>query len=174
MGRRSCRRPLLDGGGIVLIPESTPDAPNVIAFPPLLFSGALGLGLLAHWLHPLRPLPPVPARILGALLLLGGAALAKWGEIALRRAGTNVNPRQPSTAVVDGGPYRFTRNPLYLGTTLMYLGVAFLVDASAPLVLLPPLLALIQWGVIAREERYLESKFGDDYRAYRARIRRWI
>ena len=92
----------------------------------------------------------------------------------MRRAGTNVRPDQPATTIVMGGPFRFTRNPLYVGTTGLYVGVALLVDALRPLVLLVPLLAIVEWGVICREERYLEAKFGDAYRTYRARVRRWL
>jgi protein-S-isoprenylcysteine O-methyltransferase Ste14 len=150
------------------------DTPEIIAFPPLLFGGTMAIGLIAHWIHPLRPFPPIPSRVIGALLAAAGIALAKWGEKAQQRAGTNVDPRQPSTAIVVDGPYRFTRNPLYIGTTLIYLGVALLVDAAAPLLLLPLLLVLIDRGVIVPEERYLEAKFGEPYRAYRKEVRRWF
>jgi protein-S-isoprenylcysteine O-methyltransferase Ste14 len=152
----------------------TRDAPEIIAFPPLLFGGTLAIGLIAHWIHPLRPFPPIPSRVIGALLAVAGIELARWGEKAQQRAGTNVDPRQPSTAIVVEGPYRFTRNPLYIGTTLIYLGIALLVDAAAPLVLLPVLLVVIDRGVIVPEERYLEMKFGAPYRAYRKEVRRWF
>ncbi len=150
------------------------DAPDVIAFPPFIFAGAMTIGLIAHWIHPVRPFPPIPSRVIGALLIVAGAALAKWGKSRLQNAGTNVDPRQPSTAIVVDGPYRFTRNPLYLGTTIIYLGVTLLVNAVAPLVLLPVLLIVIDRGVIAREESYLEGKFGEPYRAYCREVRRWF
>jgi len=92
----------------------------------------------------------------------------------MRRAGTNVRPDQPATAIVVDGPFRFTRNPLYLGLTGLYAGVALLVDALWPLLLLVPLLVIVKWGVIHREERYLEAKFGETYRLYKARVRRWL
>jgi protein-S-isoprenylcysteine O-methyltransferase Ste14 len=155
-------------------PTDGRDAPDVIAFPPFLFAGTMTLGLIAHWIHPVRPFPPIPSRVIGALLAVAGVALAKWGKSRLQAAGTNVDPRQPSTAIVADGPYRFTRNPLYLGAFVIYLGVALLVDALAPLVLFPFLLIVFDRGVIAREERYLEAKFGAPYRAYCKEVRRWF
>jgi len=92
----------------------------------------------------------------------------------MKRAGTNVRPDQPSLHLVTDGPFRYSRNPLYLATLGLYGGVTLLVDAVWPALLLVPLLAVLRWGVIAREERYLEAKFGDEYRAYKARVRRWL
>jgi len=156
------------------MPESSTDAPGVVAFPPLLYAATLTLGLILHWLIPRHPLPPVPARLLGGLLFIGSAALARWGERTMRRAGTNVDPRQPTLALVVDGPFQFSRNPLYLGLTGFYLAVTLLVNAVWPLLLLVPLLGMVHWGIIKREERYLEGKFGEPYRTYRARVRRWL
>lgn len=86
----------------------------------------------------------------------------------MNRAGTKVDPREPTTAIVTGGPYRFTRNPLYLSMTLIYSGITALFDA------LPGVLRIMRRGVIEREERYLEGKFGDEYLNYKAQVRRWI
>jgi protein-S-isoprenylcysteine O-methyltransferase Ste14 len=154
--------------------EKGSDSPGVIAFPPLIFGGTLAIGLIAHFLVPIRPFPVMPSRLVGAVLLVGSAVLAKWGESTMRRAGTNVRPDRPTTAIVVDGPFRYTRNPLYLATTGLYVGVTLLVDALWPLVLLPPMLAIIEWGVIRREERYLDAKFGDTYQAYSRRVRRWL
>jgi protein-S-isoprenylcysteine O-methyltransferase Ste14 len=150
------------------------DAPGVVAFPPLLYTAALGIGLLLHWLAPRHPLPATAARLLGAVFVVGSAGLARWGERTMRRAGTNVDPRQPALELVVEGPFRYSRNPLYLALTGLYLGITLLVNAVWPLVLLVPLLAILRWGVIGREERYLEAKFGEPYRAYRARVGRWL
>jgi len=85
-----------------------------------------------------------------------------------------VDPRQPALALVVDGSFRFSRNPLYLGLTGFYLAITLLVNAVLPVLLLVPLLAVVHWGIIKREERYLEGKFGEPYRAYRSRVRRWL
>jgi protein-S-isoprenylcysteine O-methyltransferase Ste14 len=154
--------------------EQRSDSPGVIAFPPLLYGGTLVIGLIMHFLVPIGRLPAFPARLLGALLFVASGALAKWAKNTMRRAGTNIRPDQPATTIVVDGPFRFTRNPLYLATAGLYVGVALLIDSVWPLVLLIPLLIIVEWGVIRREEQYLEAKFGDTYRAYRARVRRWF
>ena len=142
--------------------------------PPLLFGAALALGLLLHWLWPAHPLPSLPARLVGVVLLVASGLLARSAEAAMKRAGTNIRPDQPTLAVVSDGPFRFTRNPLYLALTGLYLSITLLADALWPLLLLVPVLVVLQWGVVAREERYLEAKFGEPYRAYKARVRRWV
>jgi len=151
-----------------------PDSPGVLVWPPLLYGLALLAGIALHLLAPLGTLSPWPSRIAGVVLLGLGVALARWGERAMHRAGTNVHPSQPALALVEEGPFRFTRNPLYLGLTLLYIGVALLIPAIWPLILLLPVIAVMHWGVITREERYLEEKFGHAYRTYRDRVRRWL
>ncbi len=150
------------------------DSPHVLIFPPLLFGGALALGLVLHWIRPLHPFPPLPARVAGSVLLVASALLVRSAKGAMTRAGTNVRPDQPTLAIVTDGPFAVSRNPLYLATTGLYVSISLLVDALWPLVLLLPTLAILHWGVVRREERYLEAKFGEPYRAYRARVRRWI
>ena len=152
------------------------DTPGVIAPPPLLFLGTLAVGAALDF-----GLLRVPTGLPGWLRLGAGAALAAaaagLGAAALgrfRRAGTAVEPWRPSTALVTDGVYRFTRNPIYLAMALLYIGSALAMDSAVALVLLPPLLALVQIGVISREERYLERKFGDEYRRYRSSVRRWM
>lgn len=154
--------------------HKVPDAPGVLVFPPALYAGTLVLGLILHWLRPVSLLPPLPARLAGVLVLALSWWLARSAEAAMRRAGTNVRPDQPSTAIVTDGPFRFTRNPLYLATTGLYLGITLLVNTVWPLILLLPMLLVLHWGVVRREERYLEAKFGEPYRAYKARVRRWV
>ena len=90
------------------------------------------------------------------------------------RAGTNINPLKPSLVIVDDGPFRFTRNPLYIGMTFVHVALAVLVDSVWLLLLLVPLLVVLDWGVIRREERYLEATFGGDYLAYKVRVRRGL
>jgi len=146
----------------------------VLVWPPLLYGGAFLLGLVLHWVAPVGRMPALPARLGGAVCLILGAGVAHSGEKVMHRAGTNIRPDLPSTALVTDGPFRFTRNPLYVGLTLMYAGVALLIPAGWPLLLLLPVLLVMRWGVIAREERYLERKFGEPYRAYLRRVRRWF
>jgi len=150
------------------------DNPGVVAPPPLIYAGALAAGLLASRRYRLPFLPRRLARTLGPLLLVGGFVVGLSGFREVRRAGSNVDPREPATTVVTGGPYRFTRNPMYLGFTLMYLGISALANTLLPILLLPAVQQLMRRGVIEREERYLESKFGEEYLQFKGRVRRWI
>ena len=150
------------------------DNPGVIAPPPLIYAGVLSAGLLLNRLRPTAFLPEKLRRFVGLALFLGGVVVGSLGFREMRRAGTNVDPYKPATAIVESGPYRFTRNPLYIGLTLMYAGIAAFANALAALLLLPGVLAVMRRGVIEREERYLEGKFGDEYVRYKERVRRWI
>jgi protein-S-isoprenylcysteine O-methyltransferase Ste14 len=155
-------------------PVEAPDRPGVLAPPPLLYGGGLVLGLLLEWVVPLPGLPGSVSWPLGAIVLVAGAALGAWFVSAFRRAGTPVDVRRPTTTIVTGGPFRFSRNPGYLSLTAMYVGITVLVDALWPLAVLPGIVLVVQRTVIEREERYLERKFGDDYLRYKVRTRRWI
>ncbi len=150
------------------------DNPNVIAFPPLIYAVPMAGGILLHTLFPMNLLPPVLANVLGGLSFILAVILAVLASRTMRQAGTNVNPSQPTTAIVSDGPFRFTRNPLYLSLTLLYSSISLLVNALWPMLMLPIVLIIIDQGVIAREERYLENKFGEEYTHYKARVRRWI
>ena len=157
-----------------MCPHKVSDAPGVLVFPPALFAGTLVLGLVLHWLRPVSLLPPLPARLAGLVVLVLSWSLVHSAEAAMKRAGTNVRPDQPSLAIVTDGPFRFSRNPMYLATTGLYLGITLLVNTPWPLILLSPMLLVLHWGVVRREERYLEAKFGEPYRAYKSRVRRWV
>jgi protein-S-isoprenylcysteine O-methyltransferase Ste14 len=148
--------------------------PGVIAPPPFIYAGALAAGLLANRRLRLPFLPRRLRRAFGPLLIICGLVVALLGSREMSRAGTNVDPYKPATTVVTGGPYRFTRNPIYVGFTLMYVGIAALANALIPILLLPAVQQLIRRGVIEREELYLERKFGDEYLQYKGRVRRWI
>ena len=149
---------------------------GVIAPPPLL---PLGVILLAEGLRWWRPLPmpaPAPAwrfaltiALLAASLTLAGAAV-----VVLRRARTPVEPWKPTRAIVASGPYAISRNPIYASFLGVQLAYAWGRANGWGLLLLPVTIALLQWGVIAREERYLVAKFGEPYLAYRRRVRRWL
>ncbi len=154
--------------------EPTVDSPGVIVFPPLLALATILIGVGAHYLQPVPISPRLPLRAIGAVLALAGPSIALSARAQMVRAGTNVNPSLPATAIVTGGPYRFTRNPMYLSLCLLNLGIGLLLCDLTPAVLTIPLAAILNFGVIAREERYLERKFGDEYSAYRGRVRRWL
>jgi protein-S-isoprenylcysteine O-methyltransferase Ste14 len=111
---------------------------------------------------------------MAAALLLPGGGLLVWSLWLFLRARTSPLPMRPTTALVGSGPYRWTRNPMYLAMLLVYLGAALLFDVTWALVLSPAVVALVNRLVIAREERYLEAKFGEEYRRYKARVGRWI
>ena len=146
---------------------------GVIAPPPLLYAVPLAIGLLLqHW-YPLRVMDAGGGRILGLVLVLAGLVGAPAIR-AFRRADTSPKPWVPSTALVTSGPYRYTRNPMYLGFTLMYLGITFGANSAWPLVFLPVVLIVMHYGVIVREEKYMSQLFGEEYASYRARVRRWV
>lgn len=147
---------------------------GVLAPPPLIYAGALGLGLLASRRFPTPFSSRRIARLLGWPMIATGIGIAELGALEFGRVGTNVNPYKPTTALAQDGPYRFTRNPGYLGATLIYVGISLLTRSSWSLALLPGVLAAIDRGVIRREERYLEERFGEEYGLYRERVRRWI
>ncbi len=157
--------------------ENTQDNPGVIAPPPLIYMGGLALGLLLHRLVPLKYLPRNARGIevaLGSASVGLGLTVGLTGFQQMRRANTNINPTQPAHAIVTEGPFRFTRNPLYLGMTLLYTGIMLLVNSLWPMLILPIVLGLMNFGVIQREERYLERKFGLQYLAYKQHVRRWL
>jgi len=150
------------------------DISGVIAPPPLIFLAGLAIGFALEALLPGSSIPDALGWILGGALLLAGVALLFSFERAFHRKKTAANPWRPTTAIATDGPYRLTRNPAYVGMALVYLGIALLSQALWVLVPLPVVLAIVDRGVIAREERYLERKFGQEYLDYKRRVRRWV
>jgi protein-S-isoprenylcysteine O-methyltransferase Ste14 len=150
------------------------DNPGVVARPPLLYGGALVVALALHWLRPLPILDPAIALGAGLALIALGVGIAIPGWRALRAAATNVDPMRPTTAIVTSGPYRFSRNPLYVAVTLLFIGITLAVNTWWGIVVLAPLIIVMHCGVVRREERYLEQKFGEPYRHYRSRVRRYL
>ena len=150
------------------------DNAGVVAPPPLIYLGPLVLGLLLNRRFPVPFLPRRMARTFGWPLLGGGVLLMGWFLLTMRRADTPVDPREPVSRLVTTGPFRYTRNPAYLAMTMIYTGLASLVNALSCMPLLPAVLLVIQRGVIEREECYLEDRFGEEYLRYKAQVRRWI
>ena len=153
------------------------DSAGIRIFPPAVYLGGLVVGYALDWLWPVPILPGgggLIARILGVALVLAGLATVALALAAFRRAGTSPHPNHPTAALTGAGPYRFTRNPMYLGLALITAGIAGIGNALWPLLAVIPVVAIIQTQVIVREEAYLEAKFGESYRAYRTRVRRWL
>jgi len=149
------------------------DNPGVIVRPPLLYVAALAAMLVLRWLWPLPILGGGAFWPAIALVVLGVGILV-WGRRTLVAGGTKVDPTLPSTAVVTSGPYRISRNPLYVGLAIVYLGLTLAFDVWWGIALLVLVLLVMHLGVIQREERYLERKFGDAYRQYRSAVRRYL
>ena len=150
------------------------DTAGVVAPPPLIYLAGLLAGLGLDWLWP-APFAPDWARIYrAAVLFLLGLALATTVMLRFRRAGTRIEPHKPTTVLVTDGLFRYSRNPVYVGATCAYVGIALAVDSLWMPALLLPVLAAMHWGVILREERYLEARFGDAYREYKSQVRRWL
>jgi protein-S-isoprenylcysteine O-methyltransferase Ste14 len=154
-----------------------PGTAGVVARPPVLFLAALLLGLALDYLL------PVPVAILqgglvhrtaAGVLILAGLALASAGIRNFAHAATPVPTNQPVRALVTTGIHGWTRNPIYVGMFLIYGGIAIAARSPWALLLTLPLAITIRYGVVAREEAYLERRFGDAYRDYKGRVRRWL
>ena len=150
------------------------DNPGVIAPPPLIYLGGILVGaaleLLWRWRFPVGNW----GTAIGLLLIVAGVALFRIAVLTFKQSATSPKPHKPTKAIVTAGPFRYTRNPIYIAFTLMQLGTAAWARSGWILVFLAPVLILIRYGVIAREERYLEHKFGEEYLTYRRAVRRWI
>lgn len=151
-----------------------PDTAKIVMFPPALVGGMMVLGFFLDWLHPIPLFSLWLARSLAGVLMLCSVLLAFSAQRVMSRAGTSVRPDRPTTAVVTDGPYRWTRNPIYIAELGVYLAVALWVNGLAPVILFPVLVVALHWGVVRREEEYLSEKFGEPYRAYLTQVRRWI
>jgi protein-S-isoprenylcysteine O-methyltransferase Ste14 len=112
--------------------------------------------------------------IAGVAILLVGLIILVAAFIQFRRARTTIMPYKPTTAIIERWPYSFTRNPIYLAMAVIYIGIAIFFNSLWPFLLLPLVMLVMQRGVIEREERYLEGKFGSDYVEYRSRVPRWL
>lgn len=157
------------------VQDETLDHPGVIAPPPLVFAGFLAAGVFAERYVSEWSLPQSVILAVLAVLFGGAGLIFLAGALGLfRRAGTRPEPWQSTTAIVTSGVYRVTRNPMYVGMALAYAALALAFGSPLALALLPPAVLVIHFGVILREERYLERKFRGDYLAYKARVRRWL
>jgi protein-S-isoprenylcysteine O-methyltransferase Ste14 len=153
------------------------DTPAVIAPPPLIATVAVVFGLLLDRMWPVSVISTVLTfwdRIaIGLLIAAAGAALAVSAERRFKAVGTNVPPWKPALNLATTGVYAWLRNPMYVGLMLLVAGLGIALGSDWTLLLLVPMALLLHHGVVLREERYLEAKFGEDYRRYKARVPRW-
>ena len=153
-----------------------PDRARVLLPPPVPFLAVLGAGIALHftWL----PWGLFPTSLIGyaagSPLLLSGTLLIIWAVRTFLTGGENPDVYKPTKAIMQSGPYRISRNPMYLAMVLTYLGIGFLLNTTWPLIFLALPILVIHFGVILREEQYLEAMFGQQYQAYRSRVRRWL
>ena len=160
---------------MVTTPRSGSETANLGVFrPPLIYLASIAAGLAFHWVWPRPPLSGVALAPLGAILVVASLLLFGLSVQRFRAAGTPVPARKPTTAIVRAGPYRFSRNPIYLAFSLFQLGLAFWINSLGLLMTLIPAVALMALVVVPREERYLEARFPSEYSSYRAAVRRWL
>ncbi|MFW2342744.1 methyltransferase family protein [Brevundimonas sp.] len=160
------------------------DHPGVAVPPPLIYFAFLGLGWALDRYGVQIGLPAGEDISLGLgtelrrgialALIIGGLLLDGMAAGLFRRLDTAVEPWKPSTALATEGPYRFSRNPIYVGFAITYAGLAVAMDSPVALLMLVPCLVVIDWAVIRKEEAYLARTFGAEYEAYRNRVRRWL
>ncbi|MEP6840653.1 MAG: isoprenylcysteine carboxylmethyltransferase family protein [Bradyrhizobium sp.] len=153
------------------------DRPAVVVFPPVIPLTTLAIACVLQWLAPLgwiAGLEPSVRIGIGAVIALSGLLTTSAGRRALIKSGTNVSPSQPTTQLVTDGVFAHTRNPLYVGVSVALCGVALIFDLDWVVLLILPSCVLLHFAVVRREEIYLEQKFGDAYRHYKARVPRYF
>jgi protein-S-isoprenylcysteine O-methyltransferase Ste14 len=150
------------------------DNPGIRVPPPLIYLPALLLGLLLNRRLHAPFLSRGVAHVLGWPLVGGGMALAAWFARTMQGADTTLRTDKPASSLVQNGPFRYSRNPGYLSLTMLYAGIAILRNSLWAILLLPLVVSIIQCEVIEREEGYLERTFGEEYLAYKRRVRRWV
>jgi protein-S-isoprenylcysteine O-methyltransferase Ste14 len=157
--------------------DSLKDTAGVVAPPPLIDLAAVVLGLLLDWLFPAYVLDVLFSRheriVTGVFVMLAGGGLAAMALLTMRAAGTDPEPWKPSAQLVTGGIFRFLRNPIYVGGWIVMAGLGIALASDWMLVMLILSLPLKHFGVVLREERYLERRFGDEYRAYKQAVSRY-
>ena len=155
--------------------EEPTDNSDAVVRPPIAWVLAFVAGVGLDWLYqiPFVPTSVSTAWVGGAIFALG-FALAIWAIVTIRIAGTRVETNKPTTVIVSSGPYSFTRNPIYIGMLLGQSGIAVGYNSLWLLATLVPFYLVIRYGVIMREEAYLERKFSKAYLNYKSRVRRWL
>ena len=157
-------------------PVNSKNADNAgVAFrPPVLLAVIIALAFVARWAFPLSFLPPRLSATAGPIIVAASFVLFFASVYTMRRGGGSVPTGEPTDAIVRQGPYRFSRNPIYLSMLFLQMGLGVWTNSAGFFALACAFLVLLTWGVISREERYLERKFGSGYMSYKSRIRRWL
>lgn len=154
------------------------ERPDVFTFPPLIYLGAIGLSLVARLMFARLPIAPRwlagPRRKAGFGLIAAGMGMMAWGARTFTRAGTAISVHEQAVTLVEDGPYRYTRNPIYVGMTTVFGGITLLLNNLWGILLLPALITFVERNVIEREEEHLRARFGDAYDDFASRIPRWF
>ena len=152
------------------------DNAGIIAFPPLMLAICAAISAVVHFLVIRIPIMRDYRFALawGSVLVVLAATLSISAMMTFKNAGTNVNPYEPALVIARSGPYRFTRNPMYLALCLVQIALGFFLNDWIALLLVVPLALLLHFGVILREERYLTAKFGESYLKLKREVRRWL
>jgi protein-S-isoprenylcysteine O-methyltransferase Ste14 len=152
-----------------------PDAPDVVIHPPIALAVALVLAFALNWFMPLPFVPPaIPHIQVGVLLVIAALLIIRWAAVTFRKARTNILTSQATIAIVNTGPFAYSRNPIYVAALIGMAAAAIAFDSLWFLVALVVIYVILRYGVIAREETYLESKFGASYLGYKSKVRRWL
>jgi protein-S-isoprenylcysteine O-methyltransferase Ste14 len=151
-----------------------PDNPGVIAFPPLIWLVNAVISVLVHLFVQIPIIRYGICLVCGIVFIILAPTLALSAFRTMKSAGTNVHPSEPALTIVRGGPFRFTRNPLYLALCLLQIALGFFLNDWITLLFVVPLTVIFHYGVVLREERYLTAKFGESYLQYKREVRRWI
>ena len=150
------------------------DAPDVKIIPPLVYLAGIVIGFLATIWMPTKVVTNSVAWTVGGIFIFCGAVLTGSAILKFKDMGTTVRPDRAASTLVIAGPYKISRNPMYLGLALVYLGIAIAGQSVWALILLPVVLAIIQRRAIEPEEAFLERRFGSNYIGYKEMVRRWL
>jgi protein-S-isoprenylcysteine O-methyltransferase Ste14 len=150
------------------------DNPGVIAFPPLIWLVNAVMSVLVHLFMRLPIMSYRICLVCGIVFVILASTLALSAFRTMKTAGTNILPSKPALTIVRNGPFRFTRNPVYLSFCLLQVALGFFLNDWITLLFVVPLALIFHYGVILREERYLITKFGEPYLEYKREVRRWI
>ena len=154
--------------------KETSAGPGIRIPPPVIYLAALVIGSVLDYQWPLSPLLGSSRYVVGPVIAITGGLIMPPVLVRFRRSGTTIDVRKPATALITEGPYRFSRNPIYVSLTLLYLGIGTLLNNAWILILVAPVFLVMNMWVVSREERHLEATFGEKFMRYKAAVRRWL